>query len=41
MNYRALIIGAGLYIIIRELTLSKKIVTVAARPATIPTEAKE
>ena len=36
-----LIIGAGLYIIIRELTLSKKIVTVAARPATIPTEAKE
>ena len=36
-----LIIGAGLYIIIRELTLSKKIVTVAARPATIPTDAKE
>ena len=36
-----LIVGAGLYIIIRELTLSKKIVTVAARPATIPTEAKE
>jgi drug/metabolite transporter (DMT)-like permease len=36
-----LIIGAGLYIIIRELTLSKKIVTVAARPATIPTEAKD
>jgi drug/metabolite transporter (DMT)-like permease len=36
-----LIIGAGLYIIIRELTLSKKIVTIAARPATIPTEAKE
>jgi len=36
-----LIIGAGLYIIIRELTLSKKIVTIAARPATIPTEAKD
>jgi drug/metabolite transporter (DMT)-like permease len=36
-----LIIGAGLYIIIRELTLSKKIVTIAARPATIPTGAKE
>ena len=36
-----LIIGAGLYIIIRELTLSKRIVTVAARPATIPTNAKE
>jgi drug/metabolite transporter (DMT)-like permease len=36
-----LIIGAGLYIIIRELNLSKKIVTVAARPATIPTEAKD
>jgi len=36
-----LIIGAGLYIIIRELTLSKKIVTVAARPATIPIGAKE
>ena len=36
-----LIIGAGLYIIIRELTLSKKIVTIAARPATIPTEARE
>ena len=42
-NYlgNVLIIGAGLYIIIRELTLSKKIVTVAARPATIPTGAKE
>ena len=36
-----LIIAAGLYIIIRELTLSKRIVTVAARPATIPTGAKE
>jgi len=36
-----LIIGAGLYIIIREVTLSKKIVTIAARPATIPTGAKE
>jgi len=36
-----LIIGAGLYIIIREITLSKKIVTVAARPATIPTGAKD
>ena len=35
-----LIIGAGIYIILRELTLSKKIVTAAARPATIPTEAK-
>jgi|TARA_B110000027_G_C16112413_1_gene298405 drug/metabolite transporter (DMT)-like permease len=35
------IIGAGLYIIVRELTLSKKIVTIAARPATIPTGAKE
>ena len=42
-NYlgNTLIVGAGLYIIIRELTLSKKIVTLAARPATIPTEAKE
>jgi len=42
-NYlgNVLIIAAGLYIIIRELTLSKKIVTVAARPATIPTDAKE
>jgi len=36
-----LIIGAGIYIIIRELTLSKKIVTIAARPATIPTGTKE
>jgi drug/metabolite transporter (DMT)-like permease len=36
-----LIIGAGLYIIIRDLNLSKKIVTVAARPATIPTESKD
>jgi drug/metabolite transporter (DMT)-like permease len=42
-NYigNVLIIAAGIYIIVRELTLSKKIVTVAARPATIPTEAKE
>ena len=29
------------YIIIREVTLSKKIVSIAARPATIPTGAKE
>jgi len=36
-----LIVGAGFYIIIRELTLSKKIVTIAARPATIPTGANE
>ena len=36
-----LIIVAGLYIIIREITLSKKIVTVAARPATVPIGAKE
>ena len=36
-----LIIGAGIYIIAREVTLSKKIVSVAARPATIPTDAKE
>ena len=36
-----LIIGAGIYIIVRELTLSKKIVTIAARPATVPTGAKE
>ena len=36
-----LIMGAGFYIIIRELTLSKKIVTIAARPATIPTGAKQ
>ena len=36
-----LIVGAGFYIIVRELTLSKKIVTIAARPATIPTGAKE
>ena len=35
-----LIIGAGIYIIVREIALSKKIVSVAARPATIPTEAK-
>jgi len=36
-----LIIGAGVYIIIREIRLSKKIVSIAARPATIPTDAKE
>jgi drug/metabolite transporter (DMT)-like permease len=36
-----LIIGAGFYIIIREITLSKKIVTIAARPATVPVGAKE
>ena len=36
-----LIIGAGIYIIVREVTLSKKIVTIAARPATIPVGAKE
>ena len=36
-----LIIGAGLYIIVREISLSKKIVSTAARPASIPTEAKE
>ena len=36
-----LIMGAGIYIIVREVTLSKKIVTIAARPATIPTGAKE
>ena len=36
-----LIIGAGLYIIIREVALSRKIVTIAARPATIPTGTKE
>ena len=36
-----LIIGAGIYIIAREVTLSKKIVSVAARPASIPTGAKE
>jgi drug/metabolite transporter (DMT)-like permease len=36
-----LIMGAGIYIIIRELILSKKIVSIAARPATIPTGAKE
>jgi len=36
-----LIIGAGLYIIVREITLKKKIVTIAARPASIPTEAKD
>ena len=35
------IVGAGLYIIVREITLSKKIVTTAARPASIPTEAKD
>tara|TARA_B110000285_G_C15019947_1_gene561040 strand:- start:289 stop:1215 length:927 start_codon:yes stop_codon:yes gene_type:complete len=42
-NYfgNVLITGAGIYIIIRELILSKKIVSVAARPATIPIEAKE
>ena len=34
-----LIIGAGLYIIVREITLKKKIVTIAARPASIPTDA--
>jgi drug/metabolite transporter (DMT)-like permease len=36
-----LIMAAGIYIIVREVTLSKKIVLVAARPATIPTGAKE
>jgi len=36
-----LIIGAGIFIIIRELTLSKKIVTLAARPATIQTGHKD
>ena len=36
-----LIMLAGIYIIIREVTLSKKIVSIAARPATIPTGAKE
>ena len=36
-----LIIGSGIYIIVREVRLSKKIVTIAARPATIPTDAKE
>jgi drug/metabolite transporter (DMT)-like permease len=36
-----LIVGAGLYIIVREITLSKKIVVTAARPASIPTEAKD
>jgi drug/metabolite transporter (DMT)-like permease len=36
-----LIIGAGIYIIVREITLSKKIVSIAARPATIPTGAKD
>ena len=36
-----LIIAAGIYIIVREITLSKKIVSIAARPATIPTGAKE
>jgi len=42
-NYlgNTLIIGAGIYIIVREITLSKKIVTIAARPATIPTGLKE
>jgi drug/metabolite transporter (DMT)-like permease len=42
-NYfgNVLIMGAGIYIIARELTLSKRIVTVAARPASIPTEAKD
>jgi len=36
-----LIIGARFYIFNREVMLSKKIVTKAARPATIPTGAKE
>ena len=36
-----LIIGAGIYIISRELALSKKIVTIAVSPATVPIEAKE
>ena len=36
-----LIVGAGFYIIVREITLSKKIVVAAARPASIPTEAKD
>jgi len=36
-----LIISAGIYIIVREVTLSKKIVSIAGRPATIPTGAKE
>ena len=36
-----LIIASGIYIIVREITLSKKIVSIAARPATIPTGAKE
>ena len=36
-----LIVGAGFYIIVREITLSKKIVVTAARPASIPTEAKD
>jgi drug/metabolite transporter (DMT)-like permease len=36
-----LIVAAGVYIITREIRLSKKIVSIAARPATIPTEAKE
>jgi hypothetical protein len=36
-----LIIGAGIYIIAREVRLSKKIVSVAARPATIPTGHRE
>ena len=42
-NYlgNVLIMGAGVYIIAREVILSKKIVSIAARPATIPTEAKE
>ena len=42
-NYlgNTLIIGAGIYIIVREIRLSKKIVSVAARPATIPTGAKD
>jgi len=36
-----IIIGAGIYIIVREVALSKKIVSIAARPATIPTGSKE
>jgi len=36
-----LIVGAGLYIIVREITLSKKIVTTAVSTANIPTEAKD
>jgi len=36
-----LIIGSGIFIIMRELTLSKKIVSTTARPATIPTGVKD